>query len=190
MLAYVAGSIDEELLARNEYLVTENRILRGQIKGRVRLTDSERLSLVKVAIRLGRKALAEVAQDRSTGNHSCVAPAVDRPEIRRLEESISRSFGRSRCARGIGFEDGAGKPDLGVSADCRGTWKSQFSFEARGSCRFVRNSPAGANEPVGHALCREQCSSSRRSSKKSLSLFLIRPPQLPTDWELGRSAVD
>jgi len=29
MLAYVIGSVDEELLARNEYLVTENRILRG-----------------------------------------------------------------------------------------------------------------------------------------------------------------
>jgi hypothetical protein len=62
MLAYVTGSVDEELLARNEYLVTENRILRGQIKDRIRLTDSERLSLAKVATRLGRKALAEVAQ--------------------------------------------------------------------------------------------------------------------------------
>ena len=30
MLAYVTGSVDEELLARNEYLVTENRILRNQ----------------------------------------------------------------------------------------------------------------------------------------------------------------
>ena len=31
MLACVTGSVDEELLARNEYLVTENRILRNQI---------------------------------------------------------------------------------------------------------------------------------------------------------------
>ena len=44
MLAYVTGSVDEELLARNEYLVTENRILRHQIRGRIRLTDSERIS--------------------------------------------------------------------------------------------------------------------------------------------------
>ena len=29
MLAYVAGSVDEELLARNEYLLRENRILRN-----------------------------------------------------------------------------------------------------------------------------------------------------------------
>ena len=62
MLAYVTGSIDEELLARNEYLVTENRILRGQIEGRIRLTDPERISLASAAIRWGRKALEEVAQ--------------------------------------------------------------------------------------------------------------------------------
>jgi putative transposase len=62
MLAYVTGSVDEELLARNEYLVTENRILRGQIKGRIRLTDPERISLASAAKQLCRKALEEVAQ--------------------------------------------------------------------------------------------------------------------------------
>src|SRR6266446_1256683 len=40
MLAYVTGSVDQELLARDEYLVTENRILRNQIQGRIRLTES------------------------------------------------------------------------------------------------------------------------------------------------------
>jgi len=34
MLAYVSGSVDEELLLRNEYLVAENRMLRNQIQGR------------------------------------------------------------------------------------------------------------------------------------------------------------
>ena len=62
MLAYVTGSVDEELLARNEYLVTENRILRSQIKVRIRLTDRERISLAESAKRLGRKALGEIAQ--------------------------------------------------------------------------------------------------------------------------------
>ena len=28
LLAYISGSVDEELLLRSEYLVTENRILR------------------------------------------------------------------------------------------------------------------------------------------------------------------
>jgi hypothetical protein len=42
MLAYISGSVDEELLLRSEYLATENRILKNQIKGRLRLTDPER----------------------------------------------------------------------------------------------------------------------------------------------------
>jgi putative transposase len=37
LLAYISGSVDEELLLRNGYLVAENRILRDQIKGRVQL---------------------------------------------------------------------------------------------------------------------------------------------------------
>ena len=35
LLAYVTGSVDEELLLRNEYLGAENRILRAQIKCRL-----------------------------------------------------------------------------------------------------------------------------------------------------------
>ena len=42
LLAYITGSVDQELLLRNEYLVTENRLLRQQITGRVRLSDGER----------------------------------------------------------------------------------------------------------------------------------------------------
>ena len=38
MLAYISGSVDQELLLRIEYLVTENRILKNQIKGRLQLT--------------------------------------------------------------------------------------------------------------------------------------------------------
>jgi putative transposase len=41
--------------------VTENRILRSQIKGRVKLTDGERRSLAEIGKNLGRKALEEVA---------------------------------------------------------------------------------------------------------------------------------
>jgi len=62
MLVYVTGSVDEQLLLRNEYLITENRILRNQIQSRIRLTDPERISLAEIAKRLGRKALEEVAQ--------------------------------------------------------------------------------------------------------------------------------
>ena len=61
LLAYITGSVDQELLLRNEYLVTENRMLRQQIPGRVRLTDAERATLAEIGKRLGRKALEEVA---------------------------------------------------------------------------------------------------------------------------------
>jgi transposase len=61
MLAYITGTVDQELLLRNEYLVTENRVLRGQIKGRLRFSDPERRSLAEIAKRLGRNPLEEIA---------------------------------------------------------------------------------------------------------------------------------
>src|SRR5918999_172169 len=61
LLAYITGSVDQELLLRNEYLVTENRILRQQIRGRVRLSDGERKTLANLGKRLGKYALKEVA---------------------------------------------------------------------------------------------------------------------------------
>ena len=42
--------------------MTENRILKNQITGRLQLTDPERISLAEIGQRLGRKALEEVAQ--------------------------------------------------------------------------------------------------------------------------------
>ena len=42
MLTYISGSVDEELLLRNEYLVAEDRVLRNQLQGRLRLTDVKR----------------------------------------------------------------------------------------------------------------------------------------------------
>jgi putative transposase len=61
LLAYITGSVDQELLLRNEYLVTENRILRNQIQGRLRLRDGERQALAAIGKKLGKQALAEVA---------------------------------------------------------------------------------------------------------------------------------
>jgi hypothetical protein len=47
LLASITGSVDQELLLHNENLVTENRILRKQIQGRVRLSDGERKALAE-----------------------------------------------------------------------------------------------------------------------------------------------
>ena len=91
MLAYVTGSIDEELRLRNEYLVTENRILRDQIHGRVRLTDPDRVSLAEIGRRLGRKGLEEVAQ-------------IVRPEtiLRWYRKLIARKFDGSKRRAVVG----------------------------------------------------------------------------------------
>ena len=34
------GTVDQELLARIEYLTAENRILKAQLKGRLKLSDA------------------------------------------------------------------------------------------------------------------------------------------------------
>ena len=60
LLAFVTGSVDEELLLRNEYLATENRILRHQIEGRVQLTDAERRTLADIGKKLSKQALEEI----------------------------------------------------------------------------------------------------------------------------------
>ena len=61
MLAYVTGTVDQELLARNEYLAAENRILKAHLKGRPKLSDAERATLGEIGHRLGRKVLGDVA---------------------------------------------------------------------------------------------------------------------------------
>ena len=61
LLAYITGSVDQELRLRNAYLATENRILRHQIQGRVRLRDGERKTLAEIGKQLSKQALAEVA---------------------------------------------------------------------------------------------------------------------------------
>src|SRR5919197_1719724 len=61
LLACITGSVDEQLLLRNAYVIEENRILRNQIAGRVQLTDAERQTLAAIGKKLSQQALAEVA---------------------------------------------------------------------------------------------------------------------------------
>ena len=95
VLAYITGTVDQELLLRNEYLVAENRILRNQITGRVQLTDGERTTLAALGKRLGKQALAEVM--------SVVTPETLLAWHRRLitkkfDGSLHRRYpGRPRC---------------------------------------------------------------------------------------------
>jgi hypothetical protein len=124
LLAYISGSVDEELLLRNEYLAAENRILRHQIKGRMQLTDAERQTLAEIGKKLGKKALEEVAHvvkpdtilgwqrklaadkfDGSTRRKSPGRPRVDKA----LEDLVvemakaNRSWGYDRLAGALAY---------------------------------------------------------------------------------------
>src|SRR3982075_1472679 len=61
ILAFVTGMVDQELLARIEYLAAKNRILKAQLKEQLKLSDAERATLGEIGHRLGRKVLGEVA---------------------------------------------------------------------------------------------------------------------------------
>ena len=88
ILAYITGTVDQELLLRNEYLAAENRILKAQLKTPLRLTDAERMTLAEIAHRLGRKALEDVA--------NVVKPDTLLDWYRRL---IARKFDGSKSRR-------------------------------------------------------------------------------------------
>ena len=91
LLAYVTGTVNQELLLRNEYLAAENRILKAQIKGRLLLTQEEKVTLAEIARRLGRKALEEVA--------STAQPDTILGWYRRL---IANKFNGSRFRKRVG----------------------------------------------------------------------------------------
>ena len=91
ILAYVTGTVDQELLARNEYLAAENRILKVQLNGRLKLSDTERGVLGEIGHRLSRKALADVA-------------TIARPDtiLGWYRKLVARKFDGSKVCRGPG----------------------------------------------------------------------------------------
>jgi putative transposase len=91
ILACVTGTVDQELLARNEYLAAENGILKAQLKGRLKLSDAERARLGEIGHRLGRKILGEVA-------------TVARPDtiLAWYRKLVARKFDGSKAHQGPG----------------------------------------------------------------------------------------
>lgn len=95
-LAYITGTIDQELLLRNGYLAAENRILRTQIKGRLLLSDEEKTTLTDIGHRLGRKALKEVA---NTAKSDTILGWYRKLIARKFDGSKARRYpGRPRIA--------------------------------------------------------------------------------------------
>jgi putative transposase len=91
ILAFVTGKVDQELLARIEYLAAENRILKAQLNGRLKLSDAERATLGEIGHRLGRKVLGEVAN-------------VARPDtiLAWYRKLVARKFDSSKALRSPG----------------------------------------------------------------------------------------
>jgi len=55
LLACITGSMEEQCLLRNAYVIEENRSLRNQRAGRVQLTDAERQTLAAIGKKLGKR---------------------------------------------------------------------------------------------------------------------------------------
>jgi transposase InsO family protein len=99
MLAYITGTVDQELLLRNEYLATENRILRAQLRGRLLLSDVDRATLAEIGHRLGRKALDEIA---NTARPDTILGWYRKLIARKFDGSKARRYpGRPRIDREI-----------------------------------------------------------------------------------------
>ena len=99
-LALVSGHVEEELLIRNEYLATENQILKSKLKKPVCFNDSERIQLAKIGKRMGLKALKEI---------SCIV----KPEtiLKWFQKLIAKKFD------GTAYRKTHGRPPIGIELE-------------------------------------------------------------------------
>jgi hypothetical protein len=98
ILAYVTGTVDQELLARNEYLAAENRIMKTQLNGRMKLSDGERGALGEIGHRLGRKVLADIA---TVARPDTILGWYRKLVARKFDGSGHRGPGRPRIKREV-----------------------------------------------------------------------------------------
>jgi hypothetical protein len=112
ILAYVTGTVDQELLARNEYLAAENRILKAQLNGQLKLSDADRMALGEIGHRLGRKVLGDVA---TVAWPDTILGWYRRLVARKFDASARRGPGRpmKQIARNATMDD------CGALRDCR-----------------------------------------------------------------------
>lgn len=137
MLAYITGTVDQELLLRNEYLATENRILRAQLRGRLLLSDAERAT--------------HCARTRSPG---CT---LGQREYRLGLRSNRRRAGQSGLypvGRDCGKHPPAQQPSPGPGTQAQHDLETLYPC-AYGRSRRDRFFHCGGTDPtrVGHILC-------------------------------------
>ena len=95
ILAYVTGTVDQELLARNEYLAAENRIPKAQLKGQLKLSDAERATLGEIGYRVGPQGSSPRSQPSPDRTLSWPGIASWSPA-----NSMARRFVMARVDRG------------------------------------------------------------------------------------------
>jgi hypothetical protein len=82
ILAYITGTVDQELLLRNEYLAAENGILKAQLKGRLRLSDAERAKLGRDWPSTGPQGARRGGDCRPAGHHLGMVPKARCSQVR------------------------------------------------------------------------------------------------------------
>ena len=86
LLAYVRGSVNQELLPQNEYLTAENRIVRAKLPSRLRLSDPERATR-RDRETPGTKSTQSGRLCRQTRHHLGLVSKARRQEVRWLQTS-------------------------------------------------------------------------------------------------------
>jgi hypothetical protein len=84
ILAHITGTVDQELLLRNEYLIAENRILKAQLQRRPKLSNAERAKLSEIG-----QGPRRCGDNRATGYHLGLVPKARRPQIRWITSTSS-----------------------------------------------------------------------------------------------------
>jgi hypothetical protein len=155
LLAYITVSVDQELLLRNELLLTENRIFKNQIKGRLQLTDLERISLVSPSSRDRAGALSRPCHTPSDGALSAAdearwCPALVRTGPRRGGGlPISRST-RADPSRGeFGWHG-----ELGDAAGDVQPQRDAFRSAASGQSVRQPDPSVGGSRGARRSICR------------------------------------
>jgi hypothetical protein len=143
-----------------EYLAAENRILKAQSKGRLKLSDAERATLAAIGHRLGRRVLGEVAN-------------VARPDtiLAWYRKLVTRKFdGSHRSGRGHRRQLDPVHPP--VTLLCALPHRDGGAFSREGRHRIC-----GAGQPSSGHRIRRQYSKRHRSGGKWCavpSLFYLR----------------
>jgi putative transposase len=161
ILAYITGTVDQQLLLRNEYLVAENRILKAQLQGRLRLSDAERARLGEIGHRLGRKVLSEVA--------TAALPETILVWYRRL---VARKFDGSRAHRCPGrprIDKEVAELIVGMAKENR-SWGYDRIVGALANLGYRVSDQTVGNVLRRHGIARRRSASGRQPGQNSFEL--------------------